>query len=48
MYNDLVMMGIGFVIGAFTPSIGRQIKAWFVAKGNAAKTDLAKKIQPKK
>jgi hypothetical protein len=48
MYNDFVMMGIGFVIGAFCPSVLRSIKAWFVAKGNAAKTDLAKKIQPKK
>jgi hypothetical protein len=48
MTNDLLLMGLGFVIGAFVPSGGRAVKAWFVARGNAARTDVAKKIQPKK
>jgi hypothetical protein len=45
MGNALLFMGIGFVIGAFTPSIGRKIKAWFVTKGNAAKADIANKLK---
>lgn len=37
----LIHMGIGFVIGAFTPSVGRKIKALFVEYGGQVK-DKAK------
>lgn len=28
--------GVGFVVGAFTPAVGRQIKAFFTKKSTAA------------
>jgi len=53
--GQLVGMGMGFVVGAFTPSITRKIKALFVketksaesavmSKVDAVKSDIAKKI----
>lgn len=32
---------IGFVVGAFTPAVGRKIKSWFVKESTAVKTDAA-------
>jgi len=32
MIHDILFAGIGFVIGAFTPAIGRKIKSWFVTE----------------
>jgi len=34
---DLISAGAGFVLGAFTPGIGRIIKSWFVKESTAAK-----------
>jgi hypothetical protein len=34
--------GVGFVAGAFTPAIGRKIKALFVKDSASLKVDLAK------
>ncbi len=45
MGNDLLLMAVGFVIGAFMPSIGRKIKAYFVKETTAAKTDIANKLK---
>jgi hypothetical protein len=42
LFGQLVGIGIGFVIGAFMPAIGRKIKALFVAKTDAALADLKK------
>ena len=39
---DPISVGAGFVIGAFTPSIGRKIKAIFVKEGTVAKAVVAK------
>jgi hypothetical protein len=40
--------GVGFVVGAFTPSIGRTIKTWFTKEATAAeiaaKKDLSKSV----
>jgi hypothetical protein len=33
--------GIGFVVAAFMPRIGRIIKSWFVSETTAAKADVA-------
>lgn len=38
MFTDLIYAGAGFVIGAFTPAIGRKIKSWFVKEATATKT----------
>lgn len=35
----IVAAGIGFVVGAFTPSVGRRIKAFFVKESSALKAD---------
>ncbi len=42
-----VVAGIAYVAGAFTPAIGRKIKAFFVKEGTALKADAeaaAKKL----
>jgi hypothetical protein len=40
MLTNLMWAGIGFVTCAFTPAIGRQIKAWFVATFTALKSKV--------
>jgi hypothetical protein len=46
--NLLIGAGVGFVAGAFTPSIGRTIKTWFTKEATAAeiaaKKDLSKSV----
>lgn len=42
---DAVYAGGGFVIGAFTPKIGRAIKAYFVKETSAAKAVVSKDAQ---
>ena len=32
---DAISGGIGFVVGAFTPAVGREIKSWFVKESTA-------------
>jgi hypothetical protein len=39
--KDIPVAGVGFIIGAFTPSVGRKIKALFVKESTAAKTVVA-------
>ena len=43
MFAHALYAGIGFVAGAFTPSIGRKIKAYFSAE--AAKAEAAAKTE---
>lgn len=38
-------MGIGFVVGAFTPAIGRKIKSLFVKEGAVVKTAVTNEAQ---
>jgi len=33
-------IAIGYVAGAFTPSIGRTIKSWFSKEATVVKTDI--------
>ena len=44
MVHSIVAAGIGFVVGAFTPAVGRTIKAWFVKETTAVTTAAAKKL----
>lgn len=41
---QLPAAGIGFVAGAFTPSIGRKIKALFVKESKVAETAVATEV----
>lgn len=38
MISVIVAAGIGYIAGAFTPAVGREIKSWFVKESTAAKT----------
>ena len=38
MIQLIIAAAIGFVVGAFTPAVGRTITAWFVKETTAAKT----------
>jgi len=38
----VIQGGVGYVAGAFTPAIGRKIKALFVKDADALKVDVAK------
>jgi hypothetical protein len=38
--HTLFGAAVGFVVGAFTPSIGRMIKSWFVKEATAVKPKL--------
>ena len=40
-FSGLVDAGIGLVAGAFMPSLGRVIKAFWVKETTAAKADVA-------
>ncbi len=44
MVSVIVAAAIGYVAGAFTPSIGRKIKALFVKEATVVKVDVAKKL----
>jgi hypothetical protein len=35
MIHTLIIAGIGYIAGAFTPSVGRTIKSWFVKESSA-------------
>jgi hypothetical protein len=37
MIKDILFAAVGFVIGAFTPAVGREIKVFFVKETTAAK-----------
>lgn len=36
--------GIGFVVGAFCPAVGRAIKTWLTKEVTAAQADLEAKV----
>jgi hypothetical protein len=44
MFHIILFAGIGFIVGAFTPSVGRTIKAWFTKESTVVKTDISKKL----
>jgi hypothetical protein len=44
MIHNAIVAGIGYVIGAFTPSVGRAIKALFVKESAAAVAKIAPKV----
>lgn len=45
MFQYAVGAAVGFAVGAFTPAVGRKIKAWFVKETSAAKADVASAAQ---
>lgn len=38
--TTVVAAGVGFVVGAFTPAIGRKIKSFFVKETTVLKADV--------
>jgi hypothetical protein len=38
--TTVIAAGVGYVAGAFTPAIGRKIKAFFVKETTALKADV--------
>lgn len=44
MFNFLLGGGVGFVAGAFVPSVLRKLKALFVKEATVIKTDISKKL----
>lgn len=44
MIVNLVYAGVGFVVGAFTPSVGRTIKGWFVKESKVAVTAAKQEV----
>jgi hypothetical protein len=42
--GQVLGIGIGFVVGAFAPALGRKLKALFVKEASALKADVAKKL----
>jgi hypothetical protein len=45
MFHDAIFAGAGFLVGCFTPAIGRKVKAFFVKETSAVKADVAKDAQ---
>jgi len=44
MIHTILAAGVGFVVGAFAPAVGREIKSWFVKEAAVVKADVAKKL----
>jgi len=44
MIHDAIFAGIGFVVGAFTPSVGRVIKGWFVKESKVVVAKVGPKL----
>jgi Flp pilus assembly pilin Flp len=42
--HSLIAAAVAYVVGAFTPSIGRKIKSWFSKETTAAITTVTKKL----
>jgi hypothetical protein len=36
MFKDIIFAGAGYIIGAFTPGVLRQVKSWLTSKSKAA------------
>jgi len=45
MVSAIVVGAIAYVAGAFTPAVGRKIKALFVKEGNTAKAYAEKEVK---
>lgn len=43
-FGTLIGAGIGFVVGAFTPAVGRKIKSFFVTETNAVRSAAQKDV----
>jgi hypothetical protein len=44
MIHSLVCVAVGFLVGCFTPAIGRKVKALFVKETQAAETAVKSKL----
>ena len=44
MISLSIAAAVGYIAGAFTPAIGRKIKALFVKEAAVVKADVAKKV----
>lgn len=42
MIHNAIVAGVGFVIGAFTPAVGRKIKAFFVKEATSVESSVKK------
>ena len=40
----LIYAGLGWLVGCFTPAVGRTVKSWFSKTASAAASDVAKKL----
>lgn len=41
----IIVAAVGFVVGAFTPAVGRKIKALFVKETSAAKVAVTAEVK---
>jgi len=44
MFHALLYLAVAYVAGAFTPSVGRKIKSFFVKEAAVVKADVTKKL----
>jgi hypothetical protein len=44
MIHTIIAAAVGFVVGAFTPAVGRKIKSWFVPESKVVVADVTKKL----
>jgi len=44
MSHIAVGVVVGWVVGCFTPSLGRIVKAWFVKESKVVTSDVTKKL----
>lgn len=45
MIHSVIFAGIGFVVGAFTPAIGRKVKAFFVKESTAVEASAGAAVK---
>ena len=43
--KELIYAGIGYIAGAFTPAVGREIKSWFVKEADATKKAASTEVK---
>jgi hypothetical protein len=43
--KELIYAGIGYIAGAFTPAVGREIKSWFVKEAADAKKEASTEVK---
>ncbi len=44
MLHLLLYAGAGWLVGCFTPAVGRKVKSWFSKTATTAVTSVAKKL----